>query len=71
MLHNCVYASFCFLNITNSPRKYDIKVNMRWNSDESVVTYNRDMYYIFAPEKSIGDPRDYKATILNVPLLVS
>ena len=54
-----------------SPRKYDTKLNMRWNSDESVVTYNRDVHYVFAPEKSIGDPRDYEITVLNVPLIVS
>ena len=44
---------------------------MRWNSDESVVTYNRDIYYVFVPEKSVGDPQDHTITVLNVPLIVS
>ena len=52
-------------------RKYDTKMNLRWNDDESLLTYNRDVYYIFAPEKSIGDPNDYTITVLNVPLVVS
>ena len=46
-------------------------MNLRWNDDESLLTYNRDVYYIFAPEKSIGDPNDYTITVLNVPLVVS
>ena len=52
-------------------RDYDKKENLEWNSDESLVTYNRIQYYTFVPEKSIGDPRDYNITVLNVPLLVS
>ena len=52
-------------------REYDKKVNLTWNNDESLVTYNRVRYYTFVPEKSIGDPRNYNVTVLNFPLLVS
>ena len=70
-----MYLSLAFYHtfsyITISSRKYDTKLNLTWNSDESVVTYNRDVYYVFVSERSIGDPQDYTVTILNIPLLVS
>ena len=50
---------------------YDTKLNLRWNGDETLLTYNRSVYYIFVPEKSIGDPHDYTITFLNIPLAVS
>ena len=52
-------------------RTYDTKLNLKWNDDESLLTYNRNLYYVFVPEKSIGDPRDYIITALNIPLAVS
>lgn len=52
-------------------REYDRKVNLKWNSDESLISYNQNKYYVFVPEKSVGDPRDYNITVLNFPLLVS
>ena len=55
----------------SSLRMYDTKLNLRWNNDESLLTYNRNVYYVFVPEKSIGDPRDYIITALNIPLAVS
>ena len=56
---------------TDSLRKYDTKLNLTWNDDESVLTYNRDEQYVLVPEKSIGDPNNYTITALNVPLIVS
>ena len=55
----------------SSLRVCDTKLNLRWNNDESLLTYNRSVYYVFVPEKSIGDPRDYIITALNIPLAVS
>ena len=56
---------------TDSLRVYDTKLNLRWSNDESLVSYNRDLRYVFVPEKSIGDPNDYTVTVLNIPLIVS
>ena len=49
-------------------KEYDIKVSLKLNFDESLVTYNRIQYYTFVSKKSIGDPR---ITVLNFPLVVS
>ena len=48
------------------PAKIEMPIN-----DESVVTYNQDVYYVFVSEKSIGNPREYKITTLNITLIVS
>ena len=44
---------------------------MTWNSDETLITFHRDIYYVFDPDKSVGDPNDYNITVINVPLIVS
>lgn len=52
-------------------RYYRNKMNVTWNEDESRVSYHLDTYYVFDRDKSVGDPKDYIVTTLNVPLLVS
>ena len=51
-------------------RYYRNKFNVTWDDDESRVSYHLDTYYVFDKDLSVGDPKDYTITTLNVPLLV-
>ncbi|XP_065883764.1 lysosome membrane protein 2-like [Dysidea avara] len=50
-------------------KRHDNKFNVTWNSDETLITFHRDIYYVFDPDKSVGDPHDYSITVINVPLI--
>jgi len=50
-------------------RYYHNKFNVTWDGDESHVSYHLDTYYVYDKNLSIGDPKNYNITTLNVPLL--
>lgn len=52
-------------------RYYRNKFDVTWDEDESRVSYHLDTFYVFDKELSVGDPKNYNITTLNVPLLVS
>ena len=60
-----------FVLLLTVVRYYHNKFNLTWDEDESHVSYHTDIYYVFDNELSIGDPKDYSITTLNIPLLVS
>ena len=52
-------------------RELKPKANISFSRDNSTVNYTSPSTYVFVPEMSVADPKDYNITTINVPLVVS